>query len=144
MDYADFSTDYPFKCDSVIHTGHRANIFNAQMLPFSSRIATVAGDNQVRIFDIGSANALSSGSETVHATQDACVRVIRCHSKRTKRIVVEESSDIFLTVAEVSSTLETDKLGYQGCILLRIAQCASTICESHSTYVTGESAPHLS
>ena len=30
--------DYPFVCDTVIDTGHRANVFNAQMLPYSSRM----------------------------------------------------------------------------------------------------------
>ena len=102
MDQSDFNTDYPFKCDAVIRTGHTANIFNAQMLPFSTRIATVAGDKQVRVFDIGTMAAASPGSETVHQTRDTCIRVIRCHGARTKRIVAEESSDLFLTVAEVS------------------------------------------
>ncbi len=30
--------DYPFVCDAIIDTGHRANVFNAQMLPYSSRM----------------------------------------------------------------------------------------------------------
>ncbi|KZP33014.1 WD40 repeat-like protein [Athelia psychrophila] len=108
MDQSDCTTDYPFKCDSIIRTGHHANIFNAQMLPFSSRIATVAGDKQVRIFDIGSMNASQSGSETLHTTQDACIRVIRCHSERTKRIIPEESSDLFLTVSEDGTVRQHD------------------------------------
>lgn len=38
MDKSDIATEYPFVCQSVIHTGHRQNIFNAQMLPRSSRM----------------------------------------------------------------------------------------------------------
>ncbi|KAF7965979.1 hypothetical protein HWV62_40545 [Athelia sp. TMB] len=108
MDQSDFNTDYPFKCDAVIRTGHTANIFNAQMLPFSTRIATVAGDKQVRVFDIGAMAAPLSGSETIHQPRDTCIRVIRCHGARTKRIVAEESSDLFLTVAEDGTVRQHD------------------------------------
>lgn len=31
-------SDYPFVCRSVIETGHRANIFNCHMLPYSNRM----------------------------------------------------------------------------------------------------------
>ena len=31
-------SDYPFSCEAMIHTGHTANIFNARMLPHSSRM----------------------------------------------------------------------------------------------------------
>jgi hypothetical protein len=30
--------DYPFVCQTVISTGHTQNVFNAQMLPFSTRM----------------------------------------------------------------------------------------------------------
>ena len=38
LDSENTEQDYAFVCDTVIHTGHRANIFNAQMLPHSSRM----------------------------------------------------------------------------------------------------------
>lgn len=38
IDAADTSQQYPFVCRSVVQTGHRANIFSAQMLPYSSRM----------------------------------------------------------------------------------------------------------
>lgn len=38
MCQSDTSEDYPFRCRSVIRTGHRANIFSAKMLPLSSRM----------------------------------------------------------------------------------------------------------
>lgn len=64
--------------------------------------ATVAGDKQVRVFDVGESVGRSpSGNEMSYTTRQACVRVLRCHSKRTKRIITEDSPDLFLTVAEV-------------------------------------------
>ncbi|EMD40731.1 hypothetical protein CERSUDRAFT_111309 [Gelatoporia subvermispora B] len=109
LDTADTSKDYPFVCEAVIHTGHRANIFNAQMLPYSSRIATVAGDQQVRISDVGALSTLSKfGGETVFGTREANVRVLRCHSGRVKRIITEESPDIFLTVGEDGTVRQHD------------------------------------
>jgi hypothetical protein len=30
--------DYPFVCRSIIQTGHLANIFNTEMLPYSSNM----------------------------------------------------------------------------------------------------------
>lgn len=64
--------------------------------------ATVAGDKQVRVFDIaGNSPGSQVGQETNHSTTESLFRVIRCHSGRVKRIVVEQSPDLFLTVAEV-------------------------------------------
>ncbi|KAK7061751.1 WD repeat protein iqw1 [Favolaschia claudopus] len=45
--------DFPFVCRAVIQTGHLANIFNVEVLPYSSNIATVAGDGQVRVHEMG-------------------------------------------------------------------------------------------
>jgi len=109
MDPSNTSTDYPFICQSVIRTGHSANIFNAQMLPFSSRIATVAGDSQVRVFDIGDLSSHSPiRNETVYTTHESCIRVLRCHDARVKRIVTEQSPDLFLTVAEDGTVRQHD------------------------------------
>jgi WD repeat-containing protein 42A len=38
MDLSDTAQEYPFVCCSVIHTGHTANIFNAQLLPYSTHL----------------------------------------------------------------------------------------------------------
>ncbi|KAI0677623.1 WD40 repeat-like protein [Trametes maxima] len=101
--------DYPFVCDAVIHTGHHANIFNAQMLPHSSRIATVAGDRQVRVFDHEkAAGHPDHHGETQYYDHQAAIRILKCHNKRVKRIVTEDSPDLFLTVAEDGSVRQHD------------------------------------
>ncbi|KAG1754079.1 WD40 repeat-like protein [Suillus paluster] len=101
--------EYPFACQSVISTGHTQNVFNAQMLPFSTRIATVSGDRQVRVFDVGEAVGQSlTGSEMHYTTRESCFRVLRCHTGRTKRIITEDSPDLFLTVAEAAMNFTWD------------------------------------
>ncbi|THV08513.1 WD40 repeat-like protein [Dendrothele bispora CBS 962.96] len=107
MDPGNVTKDYPFICRSVIHTGHRANIFNAQMLPYSSRIVTVAGDREVRVFDIDmpskyglDRNEYSSGQCKTHT--------FSCHKDRVKRIVTEESPNTFLTVSEDGTVRQHD------------------------------------
>ncbi|KAG6831592.1 hypothetical protein H0H92_009065 [Tricholoma furcatifolium] len=82
------------------------------MLPFSSRIATVAGDCQIRVFDIGEA-ALSSAingkdPEQSYSTQQALAYQLRCHDDRVKRIVTEYSPDLFLTVGEDGTVRQHD------------------------------------
>jgi WD repeat-containing protein 42A len=121
IDATDTSQEYPFVCRSVIQTGHRANIFSVHMLPRSSRMcvslcsriliaflvtytsrATVAGDKQVRVFDVGEAHgAAPDGQETVYSSRQSCTHILRCHEDRVKRVVTEHSPDLFLSVAEV-------------------------------------------
>lgn len=102
-------SDYPFQCDTIIHTGHRGNIFNAQMLPHSSRIATVSGDSQVRVFDHEKAAGFpGSNGKTEYSTRQATIRILKCHGGRTKRIVTEDSPDLFLTVAEDGTVRQHD------------------------------------
>lgn len=109
MDPSTDSNEYPLSCQSVIHTGHTHNVFNAQMLPHSTQIATVSGDKQVRVFDVGEAVGRSpTGSEMTYTTNEACKRVLRCHTGRTKRIVTEDSPDLFLTVAEDGTVRQHD------------------------------------
>ncbi|KAG6333773.1 hypothetical protein ID866_5321, partial [Astraeus odoratus] len=68
--------------------------------------ATVAGDKQVRVFDVGDGVGRSpTGSEMTYTTAQACIRLLRCHSGRTKRIVTEDSPDLFLTVAEDGTSI---------------------------------------
>ncbi|KAK0190897.1 WD40-repeat-containing domain protein [Armillaria mellea] len=91
----------------VIHTGHRANIFNARMLPHSSRIATVAGDKQVLVFDIGQVHGPSvPGCEGRYS--ETPTHTLRCHEDRVKRIVTEDSPDVFLTVSEDGTVRQHD------------------------------------
>ncbi|KAI0638189.1 WD40 repeat-like protein [Trametes polyzona] len=109
LDNEDTTQGYPFVCDTVIHTGHRANIFNAQMLPHSSRIVTVAGDNQVRVFDHEKAAGYpGDDGETHYHSRQAAIRILRCHDGRVKRIVTEDSPDLFLTVAEDGTVRQHD------------------------------------
>lgn len=110
IDAADASQEYPFTCRSVVRTGHRANIFGVQMLPSSNRIATAAGDKQVRVFDIGEEclSSLANGSETIFNSCQVCIRVLRCHEDRVKRIVTEHSPDLFLSVGEDGSVRQHD------------------------------------
>ncbi|PIL37152.1 hypothetical protein GSI_00844 [Ganoderma sinense ZZ0214-1] len=103
------SESYPFQCDTIIHTGHRGNVFNAQMLPCSSRIATVSGDSQVRVFDHEKAAGFPGGNgETEYDIRQAAIRILKCHGGRTKRIVTEDSPDLFLTVAEDGTVRQHD------------------------------------
>lgn len=56
------------------------------------------------MFDVGESVGRSpSGNEMSYTTKQACIRVLRCHSRRTKRIITEDSPDFFLTVAEVGT-----------------------------------------
>ncbi|KAL1742596.1 WD40-repeat-containing domain protein [Schizophyllum fasciatum] len=83
----DADQPFPYTCRSVIHTGHRANIFNNKMLPHSSRI---------------------HGPETIYTTGEACTHVIRCHRGAVKRIITEHSPDLFLTVSEDGTVRQHD------------------------------------
>lgn len=101
----------------VIETGHRANIFNVKWAPNCSdqRLFTCAGDNQVRVFDLSRISSsvdqrLNSGKEYKLWEEDrgACIRVLRCHSARAKKISTENSPDVFLTAAEDGEVRQTD------------------------------------
>ncbi|KAJ7590975.1 WD40 repeat-like protein [Mycena floridula] len=87
---------------SRFSTGHTRNIFNAQLLPNSSRVVTVAGDRQVRVLD--ASEALASGSRQAPVQQ-----ILSCHEDRvSKRIVTEDSPDLFLTVSEDGTCRQHD------------------------------------
>ena len=100
-------TAYPFSHRSVIHTGHRANIFNAHLLPHSARIATAAGDRQVRIHDLGDVGRHVEDSASHKARR---THIVRCHSGRVKRIVTEDSPDVFMSVSEVRPILSFEAI----------------------------------
>ncbi|KAH8830523.1 WD40 repeat-like protein [Flagelloscypha sp. PMI_526] len=92
---------YPFKTTTVIRTGHRDNIFGVACLPHSTRIATVARDRQVRVFDIGSYGSSTKDPVTTYSTSEAVTHILRCHRESVKRIATEDNPDRFLTVSEV-------------------------------------------
>ncbi|KAJ6539383.1 WD40-repeat-containing domain protein [Mycena capillaripes] len=107
------SHDYPFVCRSIIQTGHLANIFNAEMLPYSSNIS-IPGDGQVRVHEVGEiahsgppANALSS--------RHTCTHRLQCHHDRVKRIATEDSPHLFLTVGEDGAVRQHDLRTHHQC-----------------------------
>ncbi|KAJ7507850.1 WD40 repeat-like protein [Mycena galericulata] len=100
--------DYPFVCRGIIHTGHRANIFNAHMLPYSSNIATVAGDGQVRVHGIGEVGSSGPPITSQLVSSHTPIRTFRCHDHRVKKLVTEDSPHLFLTVSEDGSVRQHD------------------------------------
>ncbi|KDR83708.1 hypothetical protein GALMADRAFT_54302 [Galerina marginata CBS 339.88] len=118
MDSTDVGQEYPFHCVSVVNTGHLSNIFSAKMLPLSSRIATAARDMQIRIFDIPTAVSIGPGRgdiQTDYSAAQCCIRVIRCHHGAVKKIVTEESPDLFLSVSEDGSVRQHDLRTFHTC-----------------------------
>jgi hypothetical protein len=65
---------------------------------------TVAGDRQIRVFDAAAALDIQDGRETQFSARQLSGRVIRCHKSRVKKLVTENSPDIFLTLSEVRRT----------------------------------------
>nr|GAT59468.1 WD40 repeat-like protein [Mycena chlorophos] len=101
MDSSDNEPAYPFVCRSVIRTRHTANIFNVHLLPHSTSIASVAGDGEVQVHEVG------EGHE--------CTHQLTCHRDRTKRIVTEDSPHLFLTVSEDGSVRQHDLRNRHDC-----------------------------
>ncbi|KAJ7129629.1 WD40-repeat-containing domain protein [Mycena epipterygia] len=102
------SHDYPFVCRSVIDTGHLANIFNVELLPHSSNIATVAGDGQVRVHELGEVGTSGPPATSHLSSRHTCTHRLRCHDRRVKRLVTEDSPHLFLTVAEDGTVRQHD------------------------------------
>lgn len=68
-----------------------------------------AGDEQVRVFDIETTqSAAPDGVVTEYNSRQSCIRILRCHDNRVKRIVVEESPDLFLSVGEDGTVRQHD------------------------------------
>ncbi|KAL5527685.1 hypothetical protein ACEPAG_6486 [Sanghuangporus baumii] len=145
QDTNDLTTPYPYKECAIIKTGHTGNIFNARLLPSSSRIATVAGDRRVRVFDAEHAlTAVPNGKGSEFSERETCIRVFKCHSGRTKRIVTEESPDVFLTVAEDGAVRQHDLRMQHQCD--RRGQCPPplvTLPHDLSALALSPLAPHL-
>lgn len=69
--------------------------------------ATVAGDKEVRVFDLEKVGGIrpAADSESVYTARQVGDRVLKCHSRRVKRIITEEVPDTFLTLSEVGGAL---------------------------------------
>lgn len=118
LDQNNITQEYPFVSRAVIRTGHRGNIFSAKMLPRSSRIATAARDTQIRVFDVKAALPLAITSdhvETEYSTAQTCIAIIRCHSDAVKKIVTEDSPDLFLSVSEDGTVRQHDLRTHHDC-----------------------------
>jgi WD40 repeat protein len=123
--------DYPFVCRSVIQTGHLANIFNAKMLPHSSNMlalhvlyvlnltsplrATVAGDGQVRVHQVGEIGSSGPPATATLSSRDTCINRLRCHERRVKKIATEDSPHLFLTASEDGSVRQFDLRAPHSC-----------------------------
>ncbi|KAF8640101.1 hypothetical protein AX17_001339 [Amanita inopinata Kibby_2008] len=114
LDQSNVDQEYPFTCRATIQTGHRANIFNVAQLPHSTRIATVAGDKEVRVFDTEVVLS-DSAAGTDYAVRSSTIRVLRCHGDRVKRLVTEDSPDVFLSVAEDGTVRQHDLRSHHVC-----------------------------
>ncbi|KAG9006616.1 hypothetical protein FRB94_000542 [Tulasnella sp. JGI-2019a] len=125
------STDQ-FTCSVTLQTGHTGNVFAAHFLPHTSdaHVATCAADKQVRVFDVTRTTGGTSRPMHVRSSEAGgmrersweertegmcCLRVLRCHTKRTKRIVTEDSPNFFLTVSEDHTVRQHDLRTYHQC-----------------------------
>ncbi|KAI5480734.1 WD repeat protein [Pseudohyphozyma bogoriensis] len=101
---------------SSIQTGHSQNIFSVKIRPGRrDRIITGAGDSQIRVLDLNAPSSTVTSSTTSnqwnhYSTEDACVRVLRCHKGRVKKLALEESagSETFLSCSEDGTVRQHD------------------------------------
>jgi len=73
---------------------------------------TAAGDKQIRVFDATQALDVSDGRQTEFGARQLEGRVIRCHQHRVKKLVTEDSPDLFLSLSEVSPSVEGSFQGH--------------------------------
>jgi WD repeat-containing protein 42A len=66
-----------------------------------SHSATAAGDNQVRVFDIKGSLPESAVEQEAQVSTQSCISISDCHTDRAKKLVTEDSPDLFLSVGEV-------------------------------------------
>ena len=95
---------------NTIDTGHTQNIFDVALLPQDpARLLSVAGDKTVRLYDLNTASETiqQPGHSLWNHHTSACVRVLRCHSSRVKKIETE-SSNLFLTCSEDGTVRQHD------------------------------------
>ncbi|KIO17169.1 hypothetical protein M407DRAFT_33177 [Tulasnella calospora MUT 4182] len=108
-----------FQTSLTLTTGHTNNVFSIKFLPYTAdmRVVTCSADREVRVFDLAKSNGsedrlrvAGGGSRRWYERPESqcCVRVINCHTRRVKRIVTEDSSDLFLTVSEDHTVRQHD------------------------------------
>jgi nuclear receptor interaction protein len=107
--YTPSSSDSQFLLSTTINTGHTRNIFSVKFMPHSndSTILTCAGDNQVRIFDLGHLSASGNWKREVFPSSNHS-RVFSSHSGSVKRVVTEDSPFYFLTCSEDGEVRQWD------------------------------------
>jgi WD repeat-containing protein 42A len=66
--------DYPFVCRTIIQTGHLANIFNAQMLPYSSNMC----GRSIRCFIV-------SDGQKKNETEQRLLEMGKCESMKWEK-----------------------------------------------------------
>ncbi|KJA30239.1 hypothetical protein HYPSUDRAFT_81859 [Hypholoma sublateritium FD-334 SS-4] len=109
FDQCELKHDYSLTCPTIINTGHRDNIFNAKMLPQSSRIVTAARDAEIRVFDLRTSSAsLTMPRKAGTYFNDLRIATIRCHGDSVKKIATEHSSDLFMSVSEDGTVRQHD------------------------------------
>ena len=120
----------PFTLNTSVSTGHHANIFGVKFMPQSNdrTVVTVAGDSEVRVFDLeysGAARTTSADASLSASTRsrrfqtffsnarwlndsNTNTRVYRSHADRAKRVVTESSPHLFLTCSEDGEVRQWD------------------------------------
>lgn len=85
-----------------IDTGHSANIFCCKFVPETGNdlVVSGAGDAEVRAFRLSQSSGRSFGGSGIEQTA-----VFRCHSKRVKKIAVEEGNPHVVWSASEDGTL---------------------------------------
>lgn len=87
---------------------------------------TCAGDRQIRVFDATIALDVRDGLETEFSARELSGRVIRCHKNRVKKLVTEESPDLFLSLSEDGTVRQHDLRVKHKC---SEGECASPLVE---------------
>ncbi|ORX40723.1 WD40-repeat-containing domain protein [Kockovaella imperatae] len=106
---------HPLRLNDTIATGHTGNIFSAKYLPNTSSpiIVSCAGDRTVKVFEVERLGRSEVGigmaaRDELWGVRGPGVRILRCHTDRTKRIATENSPFLFLTVSEDGTVRQHD------------------------------------
>ncbi|EPS43821.1 hypothetical protein H072_2086 [Dactylellina haptotyla CBS 200.50] len=114
------SSESTFSHTHSISTGHTQNIFSVKFMPHSGdrTLVSCAGDGEVRVFDVNysAASVDTASSSFAHSIRQTSrlsygetnTRVYRAHRDRVKRIVTENSPNLFLTCSEDGDVRQFD------------------------------------
>ncbi|KAK6351576.1 hypothetical protein TWF718_004733 [Orbilia javanica] len=114
------SSESTFSHTHSISTGHTQNIFSVKFMPHSEdrTLISCAGDGEVRVFDVNyTASSIdSTNSSFAHSVRQTSrlsygetnTRVYRAHRDRVKRIITENSPNLFLTCSEDGDVRQFD------------------------------------